>query len=62
MNLEDSKKLMSEIKENIIKLKECSGPHDFSEPDKTGMICSKCKGRVDTLSAMWYIKGLNRSV
>jgi len=50
-------------KENITKLNSCSKPHDFSIPTSESPFfakheCSKCGGKVDSASKIWYERGL----
>lgn len=60
MNIFD--KAYAEAKEDMRKLKECEGPHNFvpTIPDKISSDhrCTKCGGRTRAINVVWYKKGL----
>jgi hypothetical protein len=62
MDKETSRKILQEVRENIKRLEECVGPHDFKKIDNhmifSDFICTKCQGKVDGIFKSAYNQGL----
>lgn len=64
MNQIDFQAMLKQVKENIKRLAECPGPHQFVVTPETATRtfgrryrCSVCSGEVDSTDKSWYDRG-----
>ena len=68
MDKKTAKKILLEVRENIQRLQDCPGPHDFKlvpppigRPWDKKYRCTKCGGIVDGGKYTWYRQGMRHA-
>jgi hypothetical protein len=60
-----AKELLEQVRENLRRLRECEGPHDFGSPEEQTttplvreFVCKKCGGSINRAHISWYLEGV----